>query len=107
MGKATSAARRWGDIKLIETFYPTLLYQIGWLGTLAYFILLSATTIITFLQYRYLKTERLKRLGICLWIFILLISYNTYYYPLLVDPVAIYYWFFAGVLLKLPEIENS
>ena len=37
---------------------------------------------------------------------LILISYNTYYYPLLVDPVAIYYWFFAGVLLKLPELEQ-
>ncbi len=106
LGKATSAARRWGNIRLIETFYPTLLYQIGWLGTAVYFLLLSATTVITFLKYRCLKTKAFKRLGICLWIFILLISYNTYYYPLLVDPVAIYYWFFAGVLLKLPEIEN-
>lgn len=105
LGKATSAARRWGDIKLIETFYPALLYQIGWLGTIVYFMLLSATTITTFYKYRCLKTQTFKRLGICLWVFILLISYNTYYYPLLVDPVAIYYWFCAGVLLKLPEIE--
>lgn len=106
LGKATSAARRWGNIKLIETFYPKLLYQIGWLGTSVYFLLLSATTVLTFRQYRCLKTKAFKRLGICLWIFILLISYNTYYYPLIVDPIAIYYWFFAGVLLKLPEIEN-
>jgi hypothetical protein len=34
-------------------------------------------------------------------------SYNTYYYPLDVDPVAVYYWFFAGVLLKLPEIDKQ
>ena len=106
LGKATSAARRWGNIKLIETFYPSLLYQIGWLGTSVFFMLLSVTTIVTFKKYRCLQTKSFKRLGICLWIFILLISYNTYYYPLLVDPVAIYYWFFAGVLLKLPELEK-
>ncbi|NJR76621.1 MAG: hypothetical protein HC773_29865, partial [Scytonema sp. CRU_2_7] len=40
-------------------------------------------------------------------VFILFISYNTYYYPLDVDPVAVYYWFFAGVLLKLPEIDKQ
>jgi hypothetical protein len=40
-------------------------------------------------------------------VFILFISYNTYYYPLDVDPVAVYYWFFAGVLLKLPDIDKQ
>ena len=35
-----------------------------------------------------------------------LLVYNTYYYPLDVDPVAVYYWFFAGILLKLPEIDK-
>ena len=107
LGKATSAARKLGDIKLIETFYPKLLYQIGWLGTSMFFLLLSATTFVTFTKYRCLQSKSFKRLGICLWIFILLISYNTYYYPLLVDPVSIYYWLFAGVLLKLPELEKS
>ncbi len=107
LGTAISAARRWGNIKLIETFYPTLLYQIGWLGTLVFFMLLSVITIVTFKKYRCLQTKSFKRLGICLWIFIFFISYNTYYYPLLVEPVAIYYWLFAGVLLKLPELENS
>jgi len=24
-----------------------------------------------------------------------------------VDPVAVYYWFFAGVLFKLPELEKQ
>ena len=107
LGKATNSARIFGDIKFVETFYPALLYQIGWLGTSVYLMLLSATTIITFQKYCYLKNKSFKRLGICLWIFILFISYNTYYYPLVVEPVAIYYWFFAGVLLKLPELENS
>ena len=107
LGKATNSARIFGDIKFVETFYPALLYQIGWLGTSVYLMLVSATTITTFQKYRYLKNKSFKRLGICLWIFILFISYNTYYYPLVVEPVAIYYWFFAGVLLKLPELENS
>ena len=37
----------------------------------------------------------------------LIISYNTYYYPLDVDPVTVYYWYFAGVLFKLPEIDRE
>jgi hypothetical protein len=106
LGKAASAARRLGDIRLIETFYPRLLYEIGWLGTLTFLVAVTSTTVFTFKTYLSLSKLSLKRISICLWIFILLISYNTYYYPLIIEPVAIYYWFFAGVLLKLPEIES-
>ena len=107
LGKAASAARKLGNIVLIETFYPRLLYEIGWLGTVLFLAVVSLVTIYTFKVYSALKRSPFKKLAICLWIFIILISYNTYYYPLVVEPVAIYYWFFAGVLFKLPEIENS
>ncbi|AFZ37047.1 hypothetical protein Sta7437_3549 [Stanieria cyanosphaera PCC 7437] len=106
LGKAASAARRLGEIKLIETFYPRLLYEIGWVGTLTFLVAVTVTTVFTFQAYRSIKELSLKRISICLWILILLISYNTYYYPLIIEPVAIYYWFFAGVLLKLPNIET-
>ncbi len=105
LGKATSAARKFGKIVLIETFYPRLLYEIGWLGTVLFLAVVSFVTAYGFRVYRTLQTSSLKKLTLCLWIFIVLISYNTYYYPLVIEPVAIYYWFFAGVLLKLPEIE--
>jgi hypothetical protein len=38
---------------------------------------------------------------------VLIISYNTYYYPLDVDPVAVYYWYFVGVLYRLPDIDRQ
>jgi hypothetical protein len=107
LGRASSGARKLGNIKLIETFYPQLLYEIGIFGTIAYLIVVSSLAWITFRAYRSLKNPLLRNVGLCLWLFVLFISYNTYYYPLAVDPVAVYYWFFAGVLLKLPEIENN
>ena len=107
LGRAASAARKLGEIRLIETFYPRLLYEIGWLGTLAFVGLVSLITIYTFKAYRSIQQLPLRSLGICLWLFILLISYNTFYYPLAVEPVNIYYWFFAGVLLKLPIIDRT
>ncbi|MGK7872936.1 MAG: hypothetical protein AB4426_06380 [Xenococcaceae cyanobacterium] len=107
LGRATSAARRFGDIKLIETFYPQLLYEIGVFGVLAFLGVVSMLTLLTFKAYRSVQDQSLRRLGICLWLFVLFISYNTYYYPLAVDPVAVYYWFFAGVLLKLPELDHQ
>lgn len=107
VGKAASAARKLGKVTLIETFYPRLLYEIGWLGTIVFFGFVSLITYTTFKAYRSLKRSSLWRFSLCLWLFIVLISYNTYYYPLIIEPVAIYYWLIAGILLKLPEINEK
>lgn len=74
---------------------------------MAFLALVSIMTVVTFHAYRSLKHLPLRSSGICLWLFILLISYNTYYYPLAIEPVNIYYWFFAGVLLKLPMLDRT
>ena len=42
-----------------------------------------------------------------MWVFVLFISYWPYYYPLDVDPVSVYYWLAAGIILKIPEIEQQ
>jgi hypothetical protein len=107
LGRATNAARVLGDTVLVETYYPKLIYEIGFLGTIAFLILVTALCITTFKAYRSGRDQTLRGYGSALWLFVFVISYNTYYYPLDVDPVAVYYWFFAGVILKLPEIEKQ
>ncbi|MEL4898199.1 hypothetical protein [Crocosphaera sp. Alani8] len=107
LGTTASAARRLGSIRLVETFPVQMIYEIGILGYIAFLSVVTTLTIITFKAYRSLKNPALRGLGLCLWIFILLISYNPYYYPLAVDPVAVYYWFIAGILLKLPVLERE
>ena len=105
LGKATNSARRLGNTILIETWYPKLLYEVGIIGTITFFLLVTILTVVTLRVYQSLQTANFKRFALCLWVFILFISYNTYYYPLAVDPVAVYYWFYAGILLRLPKIE--
>ncbi len=107
LGRASSVARRLGEIQLVETFQAKVLYEVGILGFLAFLGLVTVITIQTFKAYRSLKTPNFKVIGLTFWIFILFISYNPYYYPLAVDPVAVYYWLLVGILLKLPEIENK
>lgn len=107
VGRATNACRVFGKVRLVETFYPKLLYEIGPLGVLAFIAVVSVLTIQTFRAYRSVKDQSLRSYGACFWVFVLFISINTYYYPLDVDPVAVYYWFFAGVLLKLPELDKQ
>lgn len=109
LGNATSGARRLTEegILLIETYYVKLIYEIGVLGFIAFMSVVSLISWLTFKAYRSLKTPALRHWAICLWIYVLFISYNPYYYPLSVEPVSIYYWLFAGMLLKLPEIEKQ
>ena len=110
LGKATSGALHVAgeeDIRLIETYYAKLLYEIGIVGFIAFMALVTILCILTFKAYLKVKNPALKHWGLCIWIFILFISYNPYYYPLSVEPVSVYYWLFAGILLKLPEISEK
>jgi hypothetical protein len=106
LGRATDAARHFGVTSLIETFHVKLIYEIGFLGVLAFLGVVSTLSFLTFKAYRSQQDLSQHYLGICLWVFVLFISYNPYYYPLTVDPVGVYYWFLAGILLKLPELDR-
>jgi len=95
------------EIRLIETYYAKLLYEIGIVGFIAFMALVTILCILTFKAYLKVKNAALKHWGLCIWIFLLFISFNPYYYPLSVEPVSVYYWLFAGLLLKLPEISEK
>lgn len=107
LGTATNSSRVFGYPQLIETYYAKVLYEIGPLGVLGMLALVTTMTYVTFKAYRSLKDPHLRSLGLCLWLFVLFISYFPYYYPLDVDPVAVYYWFFAGVVFRLPALEKE
>ncbi len=107
LGRATNSGRSFGKTELIETYYPKLFYEIGPLGVIAFLAVVTTLTVVTFKAYRSVRDYNLRSFGASFWVFVLVISYNTYYYPLDVDPVAVYYWFFAGVILKLPEIDRQ
>jgi len=107
LGRATNSARALGETKLLETYYPKVLHEIGPLGMAAFLALVTSVTVATFKAYQSVKNRNFRSYGASFWVFILFISYNTYYYPLDVDPVSVYYWFFAGVILKLPELDKQ
>ncbi|MDY7020298.1 MAG: hormogonium polysaccharide biosynthesis protein HpsL [Cyanobacteriota bacterium] len=107
LGRATNSARAFGETRLIETYYPKLLYEIGPLGVLAFLSVVTTLTVQGFKAYHRVKDASLRGYGVVFWVFVFLISYNSYWYPLDTDPVAVYYWFFAGVLFKIPQIERD
>ncbi|HEY9848942.1 MAG TPA: hormogonium polysaccharide biosynthesis protein HpsL [Leptolyngbyaceae cyanobacterium] len=107
LGRATNSARVFGDTALIETWFPKVMHEIGPIGLIAFLGFVTAVTVFTFKAYRSLKDPNLRSFAASYWVFVLFISYQTYYYPLDVDPVAVYYWFFAGVILKMPDLEKQ
>lgn len=107
LGRATNSARALGRTKLVETYYPKVLWEVGIVGLLAFLALVTTLTITAFKTYRAIKNPNLRIYAASLFLFILFISYNTYYYPLDVDPVAVYYWFSAGILFKLPVVDKQ
>jgi len=107
LGTATNSTRMFGPVSFIETFHAKLIYEIGYLGTLIFMIFVTHLSITTYQDYRSLRDPSLRSFASGFWVFILIISYFPYWYPLDTDPVAVYYWLFAGVIFKLPVIDQQ
>ena len=107
LGKATNSARAFGPTALVETYHPKLLYEVGYPGLIAFMIFVTNLVIVTFRSYRSVKDQTINSFGSSFWVFILIITYFPYWYPLDTDPVAVYYWLFAGIILKLPVIDKQ
>lgn len=105
LGRATNSARIFGDTRLLETYHPKVLYEIGPVGLFAVMVLYTAITYTVYRAYRTTKSPDLRGYGASMFVFVLFISYFPYYYALDVDPVNVYYWMAAGIALKLPEID--
>ncbi len=107
VGRATNSARAFGKTTLIETYHPKLIYELGPLGLLAALAVYTTMTVVTFRVYRQTRDKNLRSYAASMWVFIFFISYSPYYYPLDVDPVAVYYWLAAGIVMKIPALEKQ
>ena len=107
VGTATNAASFFGKVQFIETFHVKLMFELGIVSSLVFLGLVTSICYYLFKIVRSLRSSSLRQLSICLWLFIVLISYNPFFYPLDIDPVAIYYWFFVGVIVKLPDLDEQ
>lgn len=107
LGRATNSARVFGDTTLVETWFPKIMHEVGILGLAAFLAVVTTLTVLTFQAYRSVRDKNFRSMGASYWVLVLFLSYQTYYYPLDVDPMSVYFWFFAGVILKLPEIDKQ
>jgi hypothetical protein len=107
LGQGTNSTRSFGSVALVETFHPKLLFEIGYIGLLAYLVFVTRLTMLSFKDYRSLKDKNLRSFGASFWVFVLILSYFPYWYPLDTDPVAVYYWLFAGIIFRLPYLDKE
>lgn len=107
VGRATNSARTFGSTTLIETYHAKVMHEIGLVGLIAVLALYTTLTIVTFRVYRRTQDKGLRSYAAAMWVYIFFISYCPYYYPLDVDPVGVYYWLAAGIVLKIPELERQ
>jgi hypothetical protein len=107
LGRATNAARIFGKTVLVETYHSKVLYETGVIGLVMLLALFTVLMVASFRAYRSIKEPSLRGYGASMFTFVLFISYFPYYYPLDVDPVNVYYWLAAGIVLKLPDIDRQ
>lgn len=107
LGKGTNATRIFAPTALVETFHPKLLFEMGVIGLSAFMIFVSHLCFLAFKSLRTLKDKCLKSFASGFFVFMLVISYFPYWYPLDTNPVALYYWFFAGVIFKMSVIDKQ
>lgn len=107
LGRATNAARIFGETVLVETYHAKVVYEIGIIGLFLMLLVYTVLVLVTFKAYRSTKEPQLREYGASMFTFVLFISYFPYYYPLDVDPVNVYYWLAIGIALKLPEIDRQ
>jgi hypothetical protein len=107
LGTATNSARIFGSAALIETYHPKVYYEVGIIGLTAFMIFITRLCQITYKDFRSLKNRILKNFAACFWVFLLIIGYFPYWYPLDTDPVAVYFWMFAGIMLRFPKIDKE
>lgn len=107
LGSATNSARMFGPTLLVETWFPKIMYEVGLVGLVAFLVFVTALTGFCLQAFWSTQDSKLKGFSLCFWIFVFFISYQTYYYPLDVDPVAVYYWALIGVILRLPALEKA
>ena len=107
LGRGTNSTRVFGGVALIETFHAKLLYEIGYVGLFVFLLFVTHLTIVAWIKSRSIRDPVLSSYGSSFWVFVLVISFFPYWYPLDTVPVSVYYWFLAGVIFKLPIIDKQ
>ena len=107
LGTATNSARSFGSVAFVETYYPKLLYEIGPFGLAAFIIFTTHLTYLSFKNAWSIRDKVTRNFTSCFAVFIPVMGYFTFWYPLDTDPVNVYYWMFAGIVFRANTIDQE
>ncbi len=97
-GSATSAARHFEEIVLVESVPAKRLYEMGWIGLGCWYLVV--VVFCAGLLRRYATSGRAAR---ATSVYVLLLAVMPWWYPTDTDPGNLLFWLFAGMLLREPQ----
>jgi hypothetical protein len=107
-GSARYALERPEFFRAIENYYAKAAYELGALGLLLLIAVFVALLVLGFRILRRLRDPGLRATAAALLSFLIvamLCSFKAWLLDL--DPVNVYFWFFAGVLACLPALDRA
>ncbi|OGK78195.1 MAG: hypothetical protein A2X36_05595 [Elusimicrobia bacterium GWA2_69_24] len=107
-GTATAAARRFSnEVIFPESYWLKLLWEYGLLGTVVFLVLVSMMFWASIKAQRSIRDVRLRWVGVGLLAAVAGGVLNVFVAGPDFTPMNVYFWFFAGVLQRLPELDDS
>lgn len=96
------------NISGVEAFYAKTIVELGVPGLIVVVLLLGWLLIAGYLRLREVKDEPLRVIGVALLSFLGLVVLYLFKGSFLdIDPLNVYFWLFAGVLMKLPQLQAN
>ncbi len=107
-GTATSAARYFTpNIFTPESYWVKIMYEFGIPGLISFVVILmmivrrGASTLMS------LKDRDLQWVGTALFVFVVISAVDSFWYGFDQTPMNVYFWLFAGILMKLSELDKD
>lgn len=107
-GTATAAARRFSsDVVFPETYWLKIMWEYGLLGTMVFLTMVAVMFWHSLRAQRAIRDVHLRRVGAGLFAAVAGGVLNVFVAGPDFTPMNVYFWFFAGLLQRLPELGEE
>jgi len=111
-GTGTGAARYAftdpNSFRTIENYYAKAVYELGLPGLVVVVGIFTSIIWLGFLSHRRLRSPLLRSTSAGLLAFFVTMALNSFKgWQIDLDPINVYFWVFAGILMKLPLLDRS
>ena len=107
-GPARYASAHPSSFVAIENYYAKAAYELGLPGLFLVASLFLSLIVLGYRSHRKLKRASLRSCSAGLLAFLVVIVLNSFKgWQIDLDPVNVYFWVFAGILMKLPMLDSA